>query len=209
MPHQLEAAKTGRSKCRACKQLIEKGEIRLGEAVPNSFGEGEATHWYHFVCGARRRPEAFLSALTQTPEVVSDREETELSELRQVATKAVTFYRLARFVRVEKAASGRARCQGCRELIEKGALRFILERIEDGMVSGAGFVHTGCAHKYAGSVDGILARVEALSELSEEEWTQVRSQLKEQAALEEVIIERYRPSVEEGTAEEDSESQDS
>lgn len=206
MPHQLEAAKTGRSKCRACKQSIEKADVRLGEAVPNPFGEGEATHWYHWVCGARRRPEAFLSALEENAEVASGFDKEQVSALRHAATKAVTFYRLCRFVRAEKASSGRARCQGCRQLIEKGALRFVLERIEDGMVSGAGFVHVGCAHKYAGSVDGVLERVEAQSQLSEEEGAQMRAALLSQAALEEVIIERY-VSPQEGDAESGAEGE--
>jgi hypothetical protein len=191
VPHRIEPAASGRAKCRACKTTIEKGALRLGEEVPNPFGEGEAKHWYHMRCGALRRPEAFLEALESAPEEAeSQLTDQERQELPPIAESGKTYYRLRRFVKVQVASSGRARCQGCRELIEKGALRFVLERIEDGMVSGAGFVHVECSQKYAGSVRGILERVSAQSELSDEEWARVTTTLEEQASLPEVVIER-------------------
>lgn len=190
MPHEIQAAKSGRAKCRACKSAIEKGSLRLGEEVPNSFGDGEAKHWYHLRCGALRRPVAFFEAVQSIPEEEAARlKEGELVELSALAEPGVTYYRLSRFVKVHVAPSGRARCQGCRELIEKGQLRFVLERIEDGMVSGVGFVHVECAHKYAGAIDGIFERVANLSELSDEEWAQVKSALEAQAVLERVVPE--------------------
>lgn len=191
MAHEILPAPSGRAKCRACKGIIEKATLRLGEDVPNPFGEGEAKHWYHLRCGALRRPEAFLEAVeTVSDEVSAQLPEEEREALRPVAEAGKTYYRLCRFVKVQAAASGRARCQGCREVIEKGALRFVLERIEDGMVSGSGFVHLGCAQEYAGSVRFVLERVSAQSEITDEEWAQVKSSLEEQAKLPEVVIER-------------------
>jgi hypothetical protein len=191
MPHELQAAKSGRAKCRACKQPIEKGTLRLGEEVPNAFGDGEAKHWYHMRCGALRRPEAFIAAVGDVSDEVSPLlDDGEKAELLVLAEPGTVYYRLARFVKAHAAPSGRARCQGCRELIERGALRFVLERIEDGMVSGGGFVHIACAHAYAGAVDGVLERVQNLSELSEEEWAQVKAALEEQAKLERVVPEK-------------------
>ena len=191
MPHIIEPASSGRAKCRACKETIAKGALRLGEEVPNAFGDGQATHWYHLNCGARRRPEAFLDAWAARPEIGRAEEESpevvpseeEASQMVAAAKKAKAYPRLSRFVKAHVAPSGRARCQGCRQLVEKGALRFVLERIEDGMVSGGGFVHIGCAREYAGSVDGIEERVRPLSELTENEWEQVLKTLAEQAAL--------------------------
>jgi hypothetical protein len=58
----IELSPTGRSKCRACQQAIQKGSLRLGVMVPNPFGEGEATHFYHLECGAWRQPDAYLVA---------------------------------------------------------------------------------------------------------------------------------------------------
>src|SRR5215208_5420735 len=59
----IEAAPTGRAKCRACGQNIEKAALRFGERVPNAFGEGEATHWFHLPCAAEQRPEKLGVAL--------------------------------------------------------------------------------------------------------------------------------------------------
>lgn len=191
MPHLIEPASSGRAKCRACKESISKGALRLGEEVPNAFGDGQATHWYHLRCGARRRPEAFLDAWSARVEsgpsegelLDSVPSDEEAALMIAGAQKAKAYPRLCRFVKAHPAPSGRARCQGCRELIEKGALRFVLERIEDGMVAGGGFVHIACAREYAGSVDGLEERVRALSELEDEQWQAVQTALAEQAAL--------------------------
>ncbi len=204
MPHVIEPAATGRAKCRACKSAIEKQTFRLGEEVENPYGDGTATHWYHLKCGALRRPEAFLAAVQASSALTSEdaqsaeggTAQTELAKgaealspetvaaLIEAAELGKVYYRLPRFVAAEVASSGRARCQGCRELIEKGALRFVLMRIEDGMVSGAGFVHIGCAHAYAGAVDGIRERVSAQSSLEASAWEEVDQALAEQATLE-------------------------
>lgn len=184
MAHSIQQATSGRAKCRACKQTIVKGSYRLGEEVPNAFGEGTSTHWYHLSCGARQRAEAFLFAWRVVKEQPEFGElESGNESLEASAELGLTYYRLQRFVRVERASSGRARCQGCRELIEKGALRFALQRIEDGVVGGAGFVHVGCAHEYAGAVDEIVDRVAPLSDLDEGSWLEVKAELFRQEQL--------------------------
>ena len=45
----------------------------------------------------------------------------------------------------------------------------------------------------AGSVDGVLARVESQSELEDNDWQTVRTELEAQAELEEVVVERFQP----------------
>ena len=54
MAHVIEPAKSGRASCRTCREPIAKGELRLGEEVPNTFSDsGEATHvWHHLACAA-------------------------------------------------------------------------------------------------------------------------------------------------------------
>ena len=54
----LEEAKTGRSKCRTCRQGIAKGELRFGEPAPNPYSEtGEMTLiWHHPLCAAKKKP---------------------------------------------------------------------------------------------------------------------------------------------------------
>jgi hypothetical protein len=164
MPSTIEAAPSGRARCRSCKIVIDKGELRLGAAVPNAFGEGEAKHWYHLACGAERRPEAFLEA--------ADAAGLELpneSQLRSRAAVGMAHPRWTRIVRVERASTGRARCRHCKEAIAKDELRVVLEFIEDGMANAAGFVHPACMLDYAGTLEGLLERVERAGPLSPED----------------------------------------
>ncbi|HEY3236720.1 MAG TPA: PARP-type zinc finger-containing protein, partial [Polyangiaceae bacterium] len=65
MPSVIERASSGRAKCRVCGQAIAKGEERLGEALPNAYGEGESLFWFHLGCAACCRPESFLGVLEQ------------------------------------------------------------------------------------------------------------------------------------------------
>jgi hypothetical protein len=172
MPDVIEPASSGRAKCRGCQGKIEKDVLRYGEAVPNAFGEGEALHWYHLRCGAEKRPESFIKALAESTVDIAER-----SELERVAAVGIAHPRLSRFARLERASSGRARCQACHEVIEKGALRLVLERVEEGMVSGSGFVHVDCALAYAGSTDSLSERMQRSSAgMSEDDFVEMDRQ---------------------------------
>lgn len=162
----IEPAPSGRSKCRGCQRKIDKGELRYGEAVPNAFGAGDALHWYHPRCGAERRSEPFAAALEAHEGDVPER-----AELAELAAVGVAHPRWCRLARAERAPSGRARCQHCRDLIEKDALRIALERVEDGMTNPAGFVHVRCAGSYAGSTVGLLERLRRSSSCPKSTFT--------------------------------------
>lgn len=171
----FETAPSGRSKCRGCQQKIDKGELRYGEAVPNAFGSGEARHWYHLPCGAQRRSESFLAALQAHDGELPDRE-----RLQQWAELGVAHPRWCRFARVERAASGRARCRHCREEIPKDSFRIAVEWVEDGMVNAAGFVHVGCADAYAGTTDALLDRLRrSTPDLTPADWSAIEKELHE------------------------------
>lgn len=157
MPHVFEPAPSGRAKCRACQQKIAKGEMRFGEKVDNPFGDGEATHYYHLVCAADRRPEQVKETLETSDVELPDRE-----ALARSAEFGIEHRRLPRAARAERASSGRARCRHCREPIAKSELRIALEYIEDGMVSAGGFIHVGCALDYFGTTQ-LLDRLKRTS----------------------------------------------
>jgi hypothetical protein len=160
MPHVIERAPTGRAKCRGCATPIAKGELRLGEAVPNPFADAEGaetTHWYHPACAAFKRPEAFLQAIEATSEAVSDRE-----ALEGAARLGVTHRRLSRVDRASRAPSGRATCRACKAPIEKGAWRIALVFYEDGRFSPSGFIHAGCAGAYL-ETTAVLDRIRHFS----------------------------------------------
>jgi hypothetical protein len=173
MPDVIEPATSGRAKCRGCQGKIDKDVLRYGEAVPNAFGEGEALHWYHLRCGAEKRPESFAKALAESTVDIENR-----ADLERVTAVGIAHPRLSRFARLERASSGRAKCQSCHEVIEKGALRLVLERVEDGMVSGSGFVHVACALAYAGATDSLSERMRRGSAgMSDDDFAEMDQQL--------------------------------
>ncbi|MCA9642658.1 MAG: hypothetical protein H6718_36660 [Polyangiaceae bacterium] len=146
----IEAAKSGRAKCRRCRQTIAKGELRLGEQVDNPYGEGDATLWYHLACGTIKRPAAFLVAEQTFSEEIPER--AQLTLLAQAGERLPCLCQLAA---IEAAPSGRARCQQCRELIEKGALRLVRHNDADLMaVPTSSYIHLDCALKYAQEAEG-------------------------------------------------------
>ena len=75
MDHVIEPAASGRAKCRGCGQAIAKGELRVGERLPNPFADGrDMTHWLHLVCAAYKRPQPLLDALGSTARTVDRKE---------------------------------------------------------------------------------------------------------------------------------------
>ena len=143
MSHVIEIASSGRASCRACRQKIARGELRLGERQPNPFGEGEATYWFHLRCGAAKVPDAYLAALAELPEVPPA-----VAAHRQLAELASAHRRLPRLGQFGRAPTGRARCRHCRELIGKGVLRVSLEVVNEGQLDSWGFLHATCARPY-------------------------------------------------------------
>ncbi len=119
----IEPAATGRAKCRRCQEKIDKGVLRFGERVPNAFGDGEATYWFHLACAAEQRPEKLGAALALFEGELPDR-----AALDQVIAEGVENPALVMVKRAERAPTGRARCQECHEKIDKDELRVALER---------------------------------------------------------------------------------
>ena len=163
MSHVIEAAVSGRAKCRGCEQPIAKGELRLGEREPNPFGEGEMTIWFHPLCGAFKRPSVLLEVLEGT-----DHEVPDADSLKAIAERGVAHERLPRVNGAQRSPSGRARCRSCRELIEKDAWRIPLAYFEMGRFQPSGNIHAQCAQEYLGTVD-LIDRVRHFSPALEEE----------------------------------------
>jgi hypothetical protein len=166
MPDVIEAASTARSKCRACREKIEKGVLRFGESVPNAFGEGDATHWFHLPCAAERRPEKLAVALETHEGEVPDRE-----SLLQIAKDGAQNPKLADVRRAEHAPTGRASCQQCHEKIPKDALRVAFEReaTEGQPMATTAYVHLGCGAEFFGSVGLKGKLIRTSPELSDED----------------------------------------
>jgi hypothetical protein len=169
MPHVLEPAPSGRAKCRGCGQAIAKGEIRFGERLPNPFAEGEMTLWFHLRCGALKRPEPFLEALSSTDVAPEDAD-----ALAAEARLGVQHRRLPRLDGAEAAPSGRARCRHCREPIEKGSWRLRLVFWDEGRFQPSGFLHATCAADYLGTAD-VIDRARHFTPLSGDDVAALRA----------------------------------
>jgi hypothetical protein len=157
MAHSIESAASGRSKCRGCAQPIQRAELRFGERVPNHFGEGETTLWFHPLCAAYKRPQPLLETLAVTAESVPDRESLERAALRSVAHE-----RLQRIDGAERSPSGQAKCRSCQEPISRGSWRIRVVFYEEGRFAPGGYVHLACRKDYFETGD-ILDQVLQLS----------------------------------------------
>jgi hypothetical protein len=173
MSHVIEAASSGRSKCRGCGQQIARGELRFGERLPNPFAEGDMTLWFHVACAAYKRPEPLLQTLRETSENVPDRNRVE-----QIAAESAAHRRLPRIDGAERSPSGQARCRHCREPIERGTWRIRLVYFEEGMFSPGGFVHAACGSAYFENhsfCDQVLHFSRNLTDEEREEFRQTQS----------------------------------
>lgn len=153
MSHVFESAPSGRSKCRGCGGAISLGELRFGERLPNPYGEGEITLWFHPVCAAYKRPEPLLQALTETTQGIADRD-----ALERAARGSLAHRRIPRVNGAERAPSAKARCRSCRQPIERGAWRVRLTFYDEGRFSPGGFVHLDCRKAYF-ETDDLLDRL--------------------------------------------------
>ena len=148
MGHVFEPAPSGRSHCRGCGGAIPLGELRFGERLPNPFGEGEITLWFHPLCAAYKRPEPLLQALGETSPAGTAPGLPDREALERAARGSLSFRRIPRIDGAEKAPSAKARCRSCRQPIERGSWRIRLVFYEEGRFSPGGFVHLGCRKAY-------------------------------------------------------------
>jgi hypothetical protein len=175
VPDSIQAAPTGRAKCRGCGNAIAKGELRFGETGPNSFGEGEATSWFHLACAALMRPEKLQPVLEATTDELAERD-----WLLETVRFGIEHRRLPRLLRAERASSGRAHCRSCRELIAKGDWRFALLMFEEGRPTPIGTIHASCAEAYFGTAN-VLGRARRLTpDLSDSDLADLERALSEQ-----------------------------
>jgi hypothetical protein len=139
----IEPAPSGRSKCRGCAQTIPKDALRFGERLPNPFGGGEMTLWFHPLCAAYKRPEPLLEVLQETQVDMPDR-----TQLQETAQRSMAHRRLPRIDGAERAPGAKAKCRYCREPIERDSWRIRLIFYEEGMFTAGGFVHLHCSKAY-------------------------------------------------------------
>jgi hypothetical protein len=174
MPHVIEKAKSGRAKCRKCREKIEKDDFRFGHEVASDFGD--ALQWYHLKCAAQKVPIDFDSTLKEFGDEVPDREELEATIANNRGKQKPTTFPYA-----ELAPSARSGCLVCDQKIAKDEPRIAIEREIDtgGFVrQGAGYLHPKCAMQYEETPDDLADQIEENSlSLSADQLAQVVEQL--------------------------------
>ncbi len=173
MAETIEMAKTGRARCRVCREPIAKGALRFGEEQPSAFAEGMQWVWFHLTCAAKKKPVQVRGALAAFGGEVPDR--AELEALLAAADTTATVFPYA-----ERASSGRSKCLHCTEPIEKGTLRVATEReVEFGGMArpGAGYLHPACAGDYLEEEDLMAALRKNSRGLSDEDVALLQQQV--------------------------------
>ena len=126
----------------------------MGESLPNPFGGGEMTLWFHPLCAAYKRPQPLLDALEQQ----TDAGVTDEEALRRAALTSLEHPRIPRADGAEKSRSGQAKCRHCQEPIERGSWRIRVVFYEEGRFAPGGYIHLGCRTAYF-ETDEVLAPV--------------------------------------------------
>ena len=144
--------------------------MRLGERLPNLFGEVDMTLWFHLPCAAYKRPGPFLEALLTTTEQIDD-----VARLEQVARLGLAHRRLPRIDGAQRTESSRAHCRHCRELIVRGDWRIRLVYYQEGRFEPSGYVHLRCAQDYFETAE-VIDHVRHFSpELTEADLAEIRA----------------------------------
>ena len=155
-PYKLEAAKSGRSKCKTCRRKIAKDSVRFGVLIEGPFGPGYL--WHHLNCAAKKRMEEIEEAWSL--DLHKDVKVPTLEKLRKIAeTKPKPAAEKRDAPWAELAPSDRSKCQECGEGIAKGAGRVIvLRKVEFGsQVRAAPIkVHPQCVADFLAGDESML-----------------------------------------------------
>ena len=176
MAHTIEDAKSNRSTCRTCHKLIDKGVTRFG-FEGQQFDEGKPSYmWHHLTCAAAKMPNPVRETLATFTGTIANRAEIDAilaappGKAASGAPKSFPF--------AEKASTGRAKCMGCENTIEKGTFRIGVERdieVMGVMRKGPGYYHPGCASELG---EGLADKLKAnSSELTPAEIDEVSGML--------------------------------
>ncbi len=130
----IEHARSGRSKCKGCRKLIAKDDLRLGVLVEGPYGLGHM--WYHLECSAQhvlaKVEQAYETSAWENAKAPPDPNDLpDLAGLRELGAKALAEREEKAKNRktipyAEIAPSDRSKCKHSGEAIPKGSVRIVL-----------------------------------------------------------------------------------
>ncbi|KAI3411871.1 Protein phosphatase methylesterase 1 [Globodera pallida] len=141
-PYGAEYAKSGRSSCKGCKQLISQSELRMAVRFASKFFDGMQENWHHFECfwkKARKNEmnEAAIRGMEWLKWEDQERIRTRITEFK--ASDDSGYTPKSATLAIERAKSGTSKCYKCKNGIAKGDLRIL---------SKASFYHVECFQSF-------------------------------------------------------------
>jgi len=125
----IEAAKSGRSSCRICRNKIEKETIRVGIPAEFTLPDGRTVssfRYYHPTCVPYDKIKVVLDTLNTVNSLekkARDKIKKELEALQEKGERTDGTDILTRKPFIEKSRSGRGKCRTCDKKIEKDVFR--------------------------------------------------------------------------------------
>lgn len=130
LPYLAEYSKSGRAKCKRCKQIINKDVLRLAVMVQSPFFDGRQPNWHHFDCFFNRYHPKNVGEIKSFEILKFDDQKMIEKMLTKEATVEIKGNRkrkvdvnVSQDFFVEYSKSSQSRCIGCQEKIEKNEMR--------------------------------------------------------------------------------------
>jgi ankyrin repeat protein len=161
----IEISPSARAACKGCKQKIDKGILRF--AYTNDFFQ---QNYFHLECATKKHGERLKASIKKFEGDIPNKQDllTKINA-QKAAPKKASSVSVGTYPYAESAKTSRSKCIKCGQTIEKATLRIAVEREFEiptgGMMTGAGYLHIGCAKDYEGvTLNDILDNSQGLDE---------------------------------------------
>ena len=121
----VEYAKSGRSHCHSCRNLIGKNSLRIARVVPAASFEGDVEVWYHPIClfNETWQHPLYPEDIENLGELDRDAMKTLIRVVKQFGASEHCTSDAHSGLVMEYARSGKSECRGCYEEISRNELR--------------------------------------------------------------------------------------
>lgn len=142
LPFKVEYARSGRAKCKGCKNSIELGTLRIAAMVQSAFHDGKQPNWFDEECFFKKQRPSTVGDIENFENMrIEDQERIKKCVDENVSTvvpsgsknggkRSKAESALVKDYGIENAKSGRAVCRGCEQKILKDQVR-ICKKVYD------------------------------------------------------------------------------